>query len=211
MDRALTAILGLVVAAVAVLLGLAVVLTVMVDDVDDIDAARVPIETGFASVEHDPDAARDLLDAWTRWRTGTFVATGTWTRTLDERPDDPLVGDVFVAQDPPQRLVVRLGSVVTAIDDAERFERVLVAELSLIGGYVLGPERLYDVSSGDSAGCYRAELVVPALASPWGRWAEYCFDGESGALLSATVRRQSALDVEQTRAIRAEVSPDDFS
>ena len=210
MDRALTVILGFVVAGTVLLLGVALVVTIRSADDEPFEVSFTPIETDFPAVEHDPAAAADLLDAWAAWRIGTFVTVGTWTRTVDGRPDDPLVGDVSLVQDPPRRQVVRLGSLVSDIDDQERFENLVVTELGLVGGYVLGEDRLYDVARVDEA-CFHAELMAPALASPWGRWAEYCFDGESGAMVSARVRRQSAIDVEQSIVVTTEVSAADFA
>jgi len=82
-------------------------------------------------------------------------------------------------------------------------------ELALVGGYVSGDARLYNVGRGDP-GCFRAEQIVNVLASPWGRWAEFCFDPSSGALASARVRRPSAVDVEIISVIRTDVSDADF-
>ncbi len=208
MDRALTVILGLVVGGIVVLLGVALVLTVGAGDDEPFEVVFDPVETDFAAVDHDPEAALALIDAWTARRTGTYVASGTWTRTVDGR-DDPLVGDVYIAQDPPRRYVLRLGAEVADIADATRFQALLVDELVLIGGYVTGETRLYDVAFAGPS-CFRAELVVPALASPWGRWAEYCFDDDSGALTSARIRRQSAVDVERIDQLRTDVVPADF-
>ena len=119
MDRALTVILGLVAGGIVVLLVAALVLTVTTADDEPFEVTFSPIETEFPAVEHDPAAARDLIDAWAARRTGTYVATGTWTRTVDGR-DDPLVGSVFVAQDPPRRYVVRLGAQVGCDGDEKK-------------------------------------------------------------------------------------------
>ncbi len=74
-----------VVIGVVVVLGLAA----LVLDRDD-DTPSSPIEElSFPAVEHDEVAAQDLVVAWERWRTASFVTDGTWTRTLDES-DAPL-------------------------------------------------------------------------------------------------------------------------
>lgn len=202
-------ILGFVVSGIVLLLGVALVLTLRAAGDEPFEVEFTPLETDFPAVEHDPTAAADLIDAWAAWRTGTFVTAGSWTRTVDGR-SDPLVGEVYLAQDPPRRQVIRLGAVVSAIDDPDRFENLVVSELGLVGGYVIGPDRLYDVSRVSDA-CFHAELVAPSLASPWGRWAEYCFDLESGALISARVRRQTAIDVETTVVVTTEPSDADFA
>ncbi len=191
---------------------------------------REPATTSFPAIDHDPAAADELVVAWERWRTATFVSSGTWSRVLDSG-GAPLEGPVYTAQDPPRRLSLRLGAVVDEIDGAvarcdlptedlivpdcvsgdtgqgydERVER----EMDLVVQYVSGSTRIYDVGFG-AAGCFRVELEVAALASPWGRWSEFCFDAESGALWSSRTRRQSAVDVEQVIAIRIDVTDDDF-
>jgi hypothetical protein len=190
---------------------------------------RETIVLTFPPVEHDPRAAEDLVVAWNRWRTATFVSSGTWTRTLDGS-DQPLTGDVYTAQDPPRRLVLRLGAITEQIDgdvticDEERdglivpvctqgaggrsYEDRVRAEMSLVLRYVIGDDRIYDVAEVD--GCYRVELLPAALRSPWGRAARFCFDEESGALRSSEVRRQSAVDVERTVSVRTDVTEADF-
>jgi len=185
--------------------------------------------TNFPAVVHDTDAAEALVVAWEWWRTATFVSEGTWTRTVDDI-EDPLSGSIYTAQDPPRRLVVRLGSTIEQLDDQVATcdssnddviapacvagsgmtyaERVAV-EMNLVESYVSGTTRLYDVATG-STGCYQLEPVLTRPASPWGLWAEFCFDDDSGVLRRATIRRQSATDVEVAVSVRTDVSDDDF-
>ena len=231
MDRALVAILAFVGAAVVVLGAAAVWLTVTDDDdppVADLDDEPDVIEgVSFPPIDHDDDAAAGLLEAWERWRTATFVSIGTWTRTVDGVAE-PLTGDVYTAQAPPRRLVVRLGAVVERFDGMTAacspveedviappclagpglgYDELVERELALVAEYVGGSNRLYDVAS-DGA-CFQAELIGAALASPWGRWAEFCFE-ESGALQSARIRRPSAIDIESIHTIRTDVTDADF-
>ena len=111
MDRALIVLLGAVVAAVGVIGVAAIWLTVTTDDGDPIVLEPGVTEgVSFPAIDHDPAGAAALVTAWQRWRTASFVSVGTWTRTIDARPDEPLTGDVYVAQAPPRRLVVRLGA-----------------------------------------------------------------------------------------------------
>ncbi|MEZ5246840.1 MAG: hypothetical protein R2707_17230 [Acidimicrobiales bacterium] len=217
-------VVGLVMGVLAVL-GVAAVL--LSDDAND--AQPAPVELSFPAVEHDPEAAEDLVVAWNRWRTATFVSSGTWTRTLDGA-GDPLTGDTYIAQEPPRRVVVRLGAVIESIDGSLvtcdnpsepvivpgcsevngglTYDERLQAEMSLVLNYVIGDQRIYDVAVVDD--CFRVELIPAALRSPWGRAAEFCFDEVSGALASSRVRRQSAVDEEITFSIRTDVDDDDF-
>lgn len=200
----------------------------LVWDRDD-PAPLAPVELSFPAVEHDVQAAEDLVVAWNRWRTGTFVSAGTWSRTLDGS-DTPLSGDAYTAQEPPRRLVLRLGAVIEEIDGeltscdgaiegvivpsctevsgGRTYEERVRTEMSLVLQYVIGDTRIYDVAAVD--GCFKVELLPAALRSPWGRAAEFCFDEASGALRSSRVRRQSAVDVEINFVIRAEVTDADF-
>ena len=221
MERGLLIALGLVVGVVAALGFYAWRL-------DDEPAGDAP-STNFPAIAHDTEAAATLIADWERWRTATFVTEGTWTRTLDG-VEEPLTGSVYTAQQPPRRLVVRLGVTVEQIDDlvatcdsstdeliapacvpgsglsyVERVE----GEMGLVRQYVTGDAREYDVGLADN-GCYQLSSALPRLASPWGKWAEFCFDEESGALRKATVRRQSATDVELIVLIRADVTDADF-
>jgi hypothetical protein len=215
---------GLVAGVVAVL-GVA---ALVVDDDSD-EGSLAPVELSFPPVEHDEQAAEDLVVAWNRWRTATFVSSGTWTRTLDGG-DSPLTGQAYVAQDPPRRLVLRLGAVIESIDGTlvtcdnpsepvivpecsevaglRSYDERLRSEMSLVLNYVRGDQRIYDVAVVD--GCFHVELIPAALRSPWGRAAQFCFDEATGALESSRVRRQSAVDEEVTVVIRSGVDDADF-
>ncbi|MEO0493201.1 MAG: hypothetical protein AAF081_07285 [Actinomycetota bacterium] len=208
MDRALSVVLA-VVAGLIMVLGVAALVVTFSGDDDTDEAVFEPLgPSSFPPVEHDAVAARDLFEAWTRWRTATFVSSGTWTRVDDDMPDEPLIADVYTAQERPRRYQVRFGEVVR-IDDEASYESRLVAELGLVGDWILGENRTHDVAAvGD--GCFHAESLVAVLGASWGRWAEFCFDDATGAMVSARVRRQSAVDIERHDAIRAEVEDDDF-
>lgn len=226
------AVAGVVLGVLGVLVGAA-----LVADGDEPDTGPgEPLELSFASVDPDPAAAEALVVAWNRWRTATFVTVGTWTRTLDDG-SPPLTGDAFTAQDPPRRLVIRLGAVLESIDgtittcDAptedvivpacvdggagRTYDERVAAEMQLVLGYVIGDARLYDVgfAAADNplVTCFDLELREAVLRSPWGRAAAFCFDDETGALASSRVRRQSAVDEEITSGYRTDVTDDDFS
>ncbi len=200
--------------------------------------AGIPAATSFPAIDHDPAAAGDLEVAWRAWRNGTFVVQGTWTRTLDSG-GSPLTGPTLVVQDPPRRVVQRLGATAELFDDRvaacepvtgngpDEVDAVGVApcvsgqaglsyddrvtiELATVADYVTGVNRIYDIDRGPIEGCFRAELSVSALASPWGRWAQFCFDSDTGAMISSRIRRQSAVDVEAASVVSTDVSDSDF-
>ena len=226
-------VLGGLAAGVLLAIGLSLVFA---DDAGDADGAsfeRRPLdELRFPPVDHDPAAATELVEAWARWRGATFVARGTWTRELDDPTQDVLAGGSYRVQDPPRRLVVRLGSTVERIDGdvsvcdsgddslvapactdgagVLTYDERVAREMAVVAAYVEGPDRAYDAAAGPDDGCHRVELVAPALASPWGRWAEFCFDEATGALVSSVVRRASAVDTEQLRVVSDTVTDADF-
>ena len=224
--RALILVAAGVVAGLVAVLALAALLA---DDGEEPAGPTAAVELSFPAVDHDEAAAEALVVAWNRWRQATFVSIGTWTRTLDGAAE-PLSGDSYLAQDPPRRVVVRLGAVIESIDGAvvicdDPTEPVIVpgctevqsgatyddrlqTEMSLVLNYVRGEQRIYHVAEVDD--CFQVELIEPALRSPWGRAAEFCFDEDSGALRSSRVRRQSAIDEEVVSVIRTEVTGADF-
>lgn len=215
-----------VVAGVVAVLGIAALTG---GDDEPAPSTLTEIELSFPAVTHDETAAEDLVVAWNRWRTATFVSSGTWTRTLDGS-DSPLTGDTYTAQDPPRRLALRLGAVIELIDgtlvtcdnpaepvivpacsevDGLRdYDERLQAEMSLVLNYVIGDTRIYDVADVD--GCFEVALTAAAIRSPWGKAAEFCFDEDSGALRSSRVRRESAVDEDIAVFIRTEVTDADF-
>lgn len=205
---------------------------IVIDEPSPVVSEGRAVDNRFPAVDHDPEAATELMAAWLRWRTATFIADGTWSRTLDAG-GQPLTGPVHIVQDPPRRLVQRLGSTVELFDDAVAscepaddgtdpvapcvsgssgltYQQRVDSELALVRAYVTGESRIYDTGRGLIDGCYRAELNAAALGSPWGRWAEFCFDPASGALLSSRIRRQSAIDVEFDEVTSTVVADSDF-
>lgn len=229
MHRVVRVIVGLV-------LGFAVVVVVgrwVSSDSRPVVSDGVDVQNSFPALEHDPAAALELVGAWRTWRTATFIVDGTWTRTLDSG-GPPLSGPVHVVQDPPRRIVQRLGATVEVLDGTVAscepvaedqasvapclagntgmsYDQRTDSELDLVGSYVGGDTRIYDVEFGLLPGCYRVELTATVLGSPWGRWAEFCFDDETGALISSRVRRKSAVDVELDVVTSSVVVEADFT
>ena len=223
---------ALVISGLAIGVFVGIGLFALFDDDPDpvIGAARVPVNP-FPRVEHDETAAADLTAAWERWRTATFYARGWWERRLDSG-GTPLRGSALTVQDPPRRVVVRLGSVVELVEGSTRscdadvdgavpplctaatggvgYDERVARELSVIEDYVMGDTRTFDVGRGDLDGCFRAENRALLAAAPWGLWAEFCFDDATGAMRSARIRRDSAVDTEVMIEIRADVTDADF-
>ncbi|MEZ5166134.1 MAG: hypothetical protein R2695_06465 [Acidimicrobiales bacterium] len=188
-----------------------------------------PVTLSFPAVTHDAAAATELVKDWYRWRTATFVTVGTWTRTLDGT-DEPLTGEVRMAQDPPRRLSERLGAVSDRIDGTvvscdrstgellapdcaqaagrRTYEEYVDDEMHLVVAYVIGDQRIYDVERDDD-GCYHVELGADAVESR-GAGPGVLLRRSLGALRSSRIRRQNATDEETTTSIRVEVTDADF-
>ena len=203
----------------------------LLDDSQVVVGRGRPVVTPFPAVDHDEEAAAGLLAAWERWRNATFYSRGTWERRLDAG-DDPLRGQVLTVQDPPRRAIVRLGSLVELIDDTIRscdsdidgtlppscllgevglsYRERVTTEIAVVEEYVIGSARPFDVGPGTSDGCFRAENRTRLAAASWGLWAEFCFDDLTGAMESARIRRETAVDTEIMTLIRADVSDADF-
>lgn len=227
MGRAALILIGL---SVGVLAGIGA-FALLEEEQDPLVSAARPVESEFPSVDHDPAAASELVAAWERWRTATFSARGTWERRLDEG-GTPLRGVVETVQDPPRRTVVRLGTLVESVDGTMRscdtelenlaappcaegegsigYDQRVALELELVESYVTGDDRPFDVGPGVRTGCYRVENRAFLATAPWGLWAEFCFDADTGAMQSARVRRSSAVDVEIMFEIRSDVTTADF-
>lgn len=227
MGRAALILVG---ASIGVLVGIGVFM-VLDEDPGPLIGPSAPVDSPFPAVDHDEQAAADLITAWERWRTATFYARGTWERRLDGG-GAPLRGTTLTVQAPPRRTVVRLGSLVELVDGSTRtcdaeiegavapacvtgapglsYEERVEAELGVVTEYVTGETRPFDVGGGRRPGCYRVENRALLAAAPWGLWAEFCFDEETGAMEWARIRRATATDTEIVVEIRADVTDDDF-
>ena len=183
--------------------------------------------------DHDPAppqpsaaAAEAFLDGWARHRTETYVAEGTFTRTLDGQT--ALQSAVRTAQRPPDRLEVQPGS-ATGRRDGRRiacaaeedgslscrtgetvgpYEDAVEREVTILREQVLGPRRLYDVTAED--GCFTLDLVAAFPAAPYGSRARFCFDDATGALRSSRVERGRAVDSIEVNTIRTSVTDEDL-
>src|SRR5205085_1421246 len=150
-----------------------------------------------------------------------------WQRTAGgSRLDD----EIHIAQRPPDRLSVALGSV-----DARRGGRHLACAAAADGRLrcrdagaaspyaqevnageatlrqeLLGPQRLYDVTAS-SAHCYDFRLRLTYPAPPYGRHARFCFDEDTGAPTLRDIDRGAGRDVEEASSVSAQVTDADLA
>ncbi|MET0728353.1 MAG: hypothetical protein ABWZ76_08680 [Acidimicrobiales bacterium] len=182
-----------------------------------------------------PDpAAEQLVEAWERSRTATFVTTGTYERFSDVTGASLSSEDV-VAQRPPRRLHRQLGGVNGRDDDrlllcpapppgatqepepcrlgspgGPTYEESVDDEVAALRSLLLGGAPLYEVASGDP-GCFDLELVRVHPRAPFGIAASFCFDPATGAPAGHRVRHEGGIEeVLVVAEIRSEVTSDDL-
>lgn len=185
-------------AAYAVLL-----LAVTVAEVGRTDHGRAPAATGDSPAE-------DLAAAWERSRTAAFVATRTYERS-SAVTGASLASEDVLAQRPPDRLHRRLGGTEGRHDDrlllcpappagdddvqpcrlgpsgGETYEEDLARQVAGIRSLTEGPDPLYSVERGSTAGCFDLDLQRADPRAPFGIEASFCFDEATGAPTSSRV------------------------
>jgi hypothetical protein len=181
-----------------------------------------------AAVPGDDAAKAAFLEAWRRSRLSTFFVALRFERRTSG--GQGLASEVRIAQRPPDRLSVGLGSIdarrggrrlacATGADGSLRcrdggpappYAQEVDDEVALLRGYLSGPNPLYGVRAR-RRGCYELELLVPIPAPPYGRRARFCFDPSTGALVESEVERAEATDRQQAVEVRATVGDADLA
>lgn len=181
----------------------------------------------------DGAAATDLIDAWERSRTATFVRLGSFERRSDVTGAAIASEDVF-AQRPPQRLHRQLGGVDGRDDDrlvvcparpagddasacylgepgGDTYEEDLAAELAGLHSILEGATPLYAVARADRDGCFDLAQQRSDPRAPFGIEAQFCFDADTGAPTNSRVRYEGGIvEVLAVTEIRSEVTDDDL-
>jgi hypothetical protein len=165
------------------------------------DAARVEELADPAGLPPEHRAhATAFLEAWQRFRTGTFVVGLRLERT---KPGDesPLVSDGILVQQPPRRIVRAFGnesamfadgaqtcelgtndsSVCSPAPEAASYDVQVAEELSILSQYFSGETPLYRVDASSKA-CFQLHLYRAMPLPPYGDLAQFCFDTPSGAM-----------------------------
>jgi hypothetical protein len=165
---------------------------------DAIDQADLADPSGLPA-EHRANAAR-FLEAWERFRNGTFVVELRFERTVTGK-DVPLVSDGLLVQQPPRRIVRAFGnessvfadaaqscelgadatSLCAAASKSEPYVVQVAGELSILSQYFSGDSPLYRVEA-PSANCFRLFLYRAMPLPPYGDAAQFCFDNATGAM-----------------------------
>ena len=168
-----------------------------------------------------PAAADAFLAAWRRSRLGTWVVDSRFERRTAAGAH--LTAEVHMAQRPPDRLVVGLGTVMGRRDGrrlvchagdsavltcrdggtAPPYAAEVAEELGNLRGYV-GPVGFYAVAR-EAGGCFRLRLRAGVLSPPYGQLARFCFDPGTGAPVRTEIERIEGVD--RTVAVRVDPTP----
>jgi hypothetical protein len=181
----------------------------------------------------DGRAARELIVAWERSRTATFVRFGTFERRSDVT-DAAIASEDVLAQRPPQRLHRQLGGVDGRDDDrlivcpalpadegagecylgdpgGDTYDEDVADELAGLRSILEGTSPLYAVARGDRSGCFDLAQVRVDPRAPFGIEARFCFDADTGAPAESRVRYEGGIvEVVAVTEIRSEVTDDDL-
>jgi hypothetical protein len=220
------------------LIGLAVLLGVGVG----VGAAVVTGRDGSEAVDQDDLAdpstvtlppqhignAIGFLDAWDRFRNGTFVVDLRFERTVSGK-DEPLVSAGILVQQPPRRVVRAFGnessvyadgaqtcelgddasSLCSAARPTEPYDVQVARELSILSQYFSGDSPLYRVEA-PTPGCFRLFLYRPMPLPPYGDAAQFCFDAATGAMTLFETTTASGSDRSIAEGITTTVTEADF-
>lgn len=172
-------------------------------------------------------AAERFIEAWERSKRGTFRVLSESRRTSDDGRE--LVSSIELVQRPPDFLRRGFGSVEARIGDrpigcttdpagelhctageGERtYEEIVEEEVGRWDAYFEGEVPLYRIETGGD-GCFDLYLTRTYPSPPYGRFARFCFDDETGARTYTEVRKDEGTDVVEALEVSARVTDADF-
>ena len=192
-----------------------------------VGAIVAAVVMGSPATIRGPRAARAFLAAWEQSLRGTYVVEYRFTRVLaDGRRFE---GSTTLAQRPPDRLFVGLGTVDGTVDGrlvdcttdptgvlrcfsgapAGDYDDEVASEMDRLRPYVEGDDPLYR-TSWDGEECFALALLLDLSTAPYGTSARFCFDDATGAPTVTTVRKAEGTDTSEAVSLRTEVTDDDF-
>jgi hypothetical protein len=197
---------------------------------DGSDAVEEPVLAAVMGLppEHRVNAVK-FLEAWQRFRTGTFVVNLRFERTVTGK-DVPLVSDGILVQQPPRRVLRAFGneSSVAGVDaqtcelgteetslcapshQTEPYDVQVARELSIFSNYFSGETPLYRVEAAN-ANCFRLHLYRAMPLPPYGDAAQFCFDSATGAMTLFETTSSDGADRTIAQHIRPVVTEADFA
>ena len=178
--------------------------------------------------EHQANAVA-FLNAWDRFRNGTFVVDLRFERTVTGK-DAPLVSNGILVQQPPRRIVRAFGNeslvfadgaqtcelgaeastLCTAARQTEPYDVQVAQELSILSQYFSGDTPLYRVEA-PTPNCFRLFLYRAMPLPPYGDAAQFCFDAATGAMTLFEMTTASGSDRTTADRITTTVTEADFN
>ena len=173
-------------------------------------------------------AAADFVAAWDRSLRGTYYVASEFHRTtpngnldsvheLARRPPDVVrrqfgglagrIGDhpIMCSTDPDEQVSCIRGDV-----ELDPYEESVEDEVARWDDYFDGQVPLYRVETrGD--GCFDLTLTQMFPAPPYGRYARFCFDDATGAIVYSEIRKDEGTDVQEAIEVRSAVTDADFA
>lgn len=181
----------------------------------------------------DGTATEELIEAWERSRSATFLRSGTFERRSDVT-GAAIASEDVLAQRPPRRLHRQLGGVDGRDDDriivcpappagedegecrlggrgGPTYAEDVTAELAGLHSILEGPAPLYAVARAREEGCFELAQLRSDPRAPFGTEARFCFDAATGAPVDSRVRYEGGIvEVVAVTEIRAEVTDGDL-
>jgi hypothetical protein len=194
---------------------------------DAVDQPELADPSGLPA-EHRTNAV-NFLNAWERFRTGTFVVDLRFERTVAGK-DAPLVSAGILVQQPPRRIVRAFGnessvsgedaqtcelgadasSLCTPAHQTDPYDVQVASELSVLSNYFSGDAPLYRVEA-PNASCFRLFLYRAMPLPPYGDAAQFCFDAPTGAMTLFETTSASGTDRTTAERITTTVTDADFA
>jgi hypothetical protein len=192
-----------------------------------VDEPELTADTGLPP-EHRANAV-NFLNAWQRFRMGTFVVNLRFERTVTGK-DVPLVSDGILVQQPPRRVVRAFGnessvfasdaqtcelganetSLCTPSHQTDPYDVEVASELSTFSNYFSGQTPIYRVEA-PAANCFRLHLYRAMPLPPYGDAAQFCFDSATGAMTLFETTSSDGTDRTTAQRITPTVTEADFA
>jgi hypothetical protein len=174
------------------------------------------------------EAATQFVEAWERSMLGTYYVASEFRRTT---PNGELENTHEIAQRPPDQVIRQFGGldgrigdhpIVCSSDPDERvscvrgdvdlppYAETVDEAVGRWADYFAGELPLYRVET-EGDGCFDLRLARVFPAPPYGRFARFCFDDATGAIVYSEIRKDEGTDVREAFEVRAEVSDEDFA
>ena len=187
----------------------------------------LPDPSGLPPQDHANAVA--FLNAWNRFRNGTFVVQLHFERTVTGK-DAPLVSSGILVQQPPRRIVRAFGNessvfangaqtcelgaqsstLCTAAQQTDPYDVQVATELSILSQYFSGDTPLYRVEA-PTPNCFRLFLYRAMPLPPYGDAAQFCFDAATGAMTLFEMTTSAGSDRTTADSITTTVTDADFN